>query len=154
MDADDERSELRLKLDKAERELREARANLALAESAERIAKHGRDELSAEVTRWRKVKTALTVALAPLDLLLRQLEASPGDQGAWAEAHAISDKVRDALLGEVPATDPLDAADTDPQITSPFPAPSQPFPPSPSARLPLPPKLPALPGSRPPPKKG
>lgn len=153
MDADGERAELRLKLDRAERELREAKANLALAESAERIAKHGRDELSAEVARWRRVKTALTVALAPLDLLLRQLEASPGDGNAWAEAHAISDKVRDALLGELPAPDALDSSDTDPQITSPFPAPSQPYPPSPSTRLPLPPKLPTLAPSKNPPKK-
>lgn len=155
MDAADEISALKLLKLKLEADLRTATANRELADSAAVVAKHARNELSASLNQLRKLHTSLTVVLAPLELLLTQLEQSPGNANAWNEAKGLARRVKELLAGEG-LVEEIDEADTDPTIQSPVPpeaVPLAPYPSSPSARIPPPARLPTLTPSRPPSKK-
>jgi hypothetical protein len=113
MDEADEVAALRARANKLERDLRQLAGNLAVAESAAKVAKHGRDELSTEVARLRKLVREIALVAAPLGLLLRQLElaCSSGvvDPPTWQEAHAAARKLLEltgAADDELPAPYP------------------------------------------------
>jgi hypothetical protein len=128
-------------------EMRAAKADGTLAESAARIARHARDALSAEVAHLRRQLLALSVLLSTLPLLLRQLEAKP-DEAAWGEAREIAVKAAEAVAKALAWAEgeEVDEPDTDPEIEPPpiralDPTGPAPYPRSPSAIMPRPPTI-------------
>lgn len=149
MSESDEITELKLRLRKLEgdlartlADLRKAQADCTLAESAAKVAKHARDELSLEVARARKHEQALSILLSPLGLLLKQLEARPHITTAWEEAHALAKAVEEAFAGGFQEEEPTDPEVEPPEIRPLEPeGAAQPYPRSPSAIMPRPPTI-------------
>jgi hypothetical protein len=124
----DELAALQVRFEKLERDLRTVQGELEVAESAARVAKHARAELSIEVARLRRAVRDLALLVAPLGLLLKQLQANPVNEEAWKEARETAAKITVALLEMI---SPSVESDPLPESAS------QPYPRAPSA---VPPK--------------